>query len=63
MPKYKIKERREKLGLSQKELIDKSGVSKATISLLENDGEVNVKISTLISIANVLKCSPASLFE
>jgi len=63
MPKYKIKERREKLGMSQKELVDKSGVSKATISLLENNGEVNVKISTLISIANVLKCSPTSLFE
>lgn len=63
MPRYKIKERREKLGLSQVDLINKTGISRATISILENGGEVDIKISTLIKLANALKCSVSTLFE
>ena len=62
MAKYKIKERREKLGISQAELVEKTGLSRATISMLENGGEVDIKVSTLKAIADALKCSPSSLF-
>lgn len=61
--KYKVKERREKLGMSQVELIEKSGISKATISLIENDGDLDIKVSTLKALAEALKCSVASLIE
>lgn len=60
---YHVKERREKLGMSQTELIEKTGLSKATISLIENGGDVDIKVSTLRSLAAALKCSVASLFE
>ena len=63
MTRYKVKERREKLGMSQAELIEKTGLSKATISLLENGGDVDIKVSTLKALASALKCSVSSLFE
>jgi transcriptional regulator with XRE-family HTH domain len=64
MMKYKGKERREKLGMSQIELIRKSGVSKATISKLENgNSDMEIKISTLQKLAAALKCSITSLIE
>jgi transcriptional regulator with XRE-family HTH domain len=63
MIKYKIKERREKLGMSQAELIRKTGLSRATISALENGGRVDIKVSTLNTLASALKCSVGYLFE
>lgn len=64
MMKYKGKERREKLGMSQIELIQKSGVSKATISKLENgNSDMEIKISTLQKLAAALKCSITALIE
>ena len=63
MVKYKIKERREKLGMSQSELIKKTGISRAQISALENGNEIDVRISTLSKVASALKCSVTSLFE
>ena len=63
MVKYKIKERREKLGMSQAELIKKTGISRAQISALENGNEIDVRISTLSKVASALKCSVTSLFE
>lgn len=62
MTTYKIKERREKLNMSQIELSRRSGVCRATLSLLENGAEIDVKVSTIDAIAKALKCSPASLF-
>ena len=62
MTKYKIKERREKLGITQAELIRRSGLSKALISPLENGAEMDLKISTLKKLAEALECSPKSLF-
>ncbi len=59
---YKIKERREELGMSQAELLRRSGVSRATISILENNGDIDIKVSTLKALAKALKCSPSSLF-
>lgn len=62
MTQYKIKERREKLKMSQKELSMRSGICRATLSLLENGADIDVKVSTIDALAKALKCSPASLF-
>lgn len=62
MTKYKIKEKREKPKMSQIELSRRSGVCRATLSLLENGADIDVKVSTIDAIAKALKCSPASLF-
>ena len=59
---YKVKEKREEIGMSQAELIEKTEISRATISLIENGGDVDIKISTLDAIAKALNCSPASLY-
>lgn len=60
---YKVKERREQLKMSQAELIKKTGLSRALISMIENGADVDIKISTLDAIAKALRCSPASLYE
>lgn len=60
---YKIKERREKLGMSQAELIRKTGLSRAQIAKLEAGTTVDIKVSTLVKLSEALKCSPTSLFN
>lgn len=62
MAKYRIKERREELKMTQSELIERTGLSRATISLLENNGEVDIKVSTLTALAEALECQPSALF-
>lgn len=59
--KYRVKERREELKMSQITLIRKTGICKATISLIENGGDVDIKVSTLVKLGKALKCSVASL--
>lgn len=59
--KYRVRERREKLGMSQKDLIRKTGISKARISLIENGEDVDIKVSTLFALSKALRCSVASL--
>ena len=59
---YKIKELREKRKLSQAELAELSGVSRATIIRLENTEEVVINTGTLEKLANVLNVSIKSLF-
>lgn len=59
---YKIKERREALNMSQDELANKSNVSRATISGLENNLERNTSISTLTRIARALGVTVSELF-
>lgn len=61
--KYKVKERRQQLGMSQKELVEKTGLSRAIISVIENGGDTDVKLSTLDALARALRCSPSSLYE
>lgn len=63
MIQYHVKERREKLGMSQQDLIKKTGISRATISQLENGADVDIKVSTLKLLSKALKCSVASLFD
>lgn len=63
MIKYHVKERREKLGMSQSELIRRTGISRTTISQIENGVDVDIKVSTLKVLGEALKCSVASLFD
>ena len=58
----RIRERRIALKMTQDELHHKSGISRATISALENGDVANVKVSTLKALAVALKCKPHSLF-
>ncbi len=58
-----VKYKREKLGMTQYQLADKSGVSRSTIHVIEEGGEIDVKLSTLKSLAKALKCSPRTLVQ
>lgn len=53
----KIKELRRSKKFSQEELAQLSGVSRATISFLENDLPQNVELNTLKKLADALDVS------
>lgn len=59
---YRIKDLREKKRLTQEELAEKSGVSRTTISNLENDSNKTVNTRTLNKIASALGVKLESLF-
>ena len=59
---YKLKEIREKKGITQEELERKSGVSRQTISAIENDKAGDIKIGTLKALANALDVTVDSIF-
>lgn len=59
---YKIKERREKIGISQEELSKKSGVSRTIISGLETGTITTTTTKTLLSIAEALECKVSDIF-
>ena len=59
---YKIKELREALEMTQEELAVKAGVSRTTISGLENGTERNTSSKTLLNIANALGTTIGNLF-
>lgn len=61
-PKYKIKEFREELKMSQEELSQKSGVSRATISGLESGRVTTTSTDTLFKIAEALNKKPNDIF-
>lgn len=58
----KIREFREKQNMTQQELSEKSGISRAYISQLENNNSLIVKSSTMLAIANALKKPVGSIF-
>ena len=58
---YKVKEYRLKMNMTQEELSEKSGVTRATISKMESGEEAEVKIGTLKAIANVFDCKVSDL--
>lgn len=62
MGENRIRERREKLRMTQAELAEKSGISRQTISALESGDKVDVKVSTIKALADALKCKPTFLF-
>lgn len=59
---YKIKDRREYLRMSQEELSAKSGISRQTISSIENNPEKSVSTRTLEKIASALDTTIGKLF-
>jgi transcriptional regulator with XRE-family HTH domain len=59
---YKIKELREIRNMTQEELAEKSGISRATISMLENNTTKEVLTSTLRALASALDTTVNDLF-
>lgn len=59
---YKIKDRREELRMTQEELEQKSGISRGTISALENDDEYVTTTKTLAKLAAALDTTIDRLF-
>lgn len=59
---YKIREAREKQGLTQEELSAKSGISRAIIAALENSSETSTTTKTLLKIAQALGLSVNQIF-
>lgn len=59
---YKIKEVRESLKMTQEELASKSGVSRGTISALENGKKRTTSIKTLTNIASALGTTVSQIF-
>ena len=59
---YKIKEKRESLGLTRDELSKKSGVSRATIWAIETNPEYITTTKTLSKLAFALNTTVDALF-
>lgn len=60
--KNKLKHYREKKGLTQQELSNKSDVSRNTISALETQENVNVTYDVMKKLADALDCKPTTIF-
>ena len=60
--KCRIRELREQKKMSQEELEQKSGISRQTISAIENGRMENAKIGTLMAIAIALDTTIDCLF-
>ncbi len=59
---YRIRELREEMKMTQEELADKSGVSRGTISALENGSMRNTTSKTLLKLAQALNTSVECIF-
>ena len=59
---YRIREIRESKGISQTELSERSGISRATIWKLETDDKAVTMTSTLLKIASALGVSLDEIF-
>lgn len=59
---YRVRQIREEKKMSQEELEKKSGISRQTISAIENNRAGEVKIGTLMAIANALETTIDNLF-
>lgn len=60
--KFAVKEIREKKGITQEQLAEKSGVSRATISKLELNTTDVCNTTTLTRLSEVLNVPVSSLF-
>lgn len=62
MLRYKIREQRNLLGMSQTELAERSQVSRTIISGLENGSIKVTTTETLLKIASALECKVKDIF-
>ena len=62
MVKNRLKEYREAKKMTQEELAEKTGLSRQTISKIENNEEVGVNVKTIVKIADVFGCEPGDIF-
>lgn len=62
MVKNRLKEIRIERGLSQEELAEKSGISRATISKIENNEEASISTKTIAKLSEVLGAKPSEIF-
>lgn len=62
MVKNMLKVYRTARGLTQTELAEKSGVSRATISKIENNEEVVLTTHTIAKISEALQMDPSEIF-
>lgn len=59
---YRLKETREQKGITQEELERTSGVSRQTISAIENNDNYQAKTGTLLALARALDTTVDKLF-
>lgn len=59
---YCLKEVREEKGMTQEELAEKSGVSRGTISAIENGTSRATTTKTLVALARALGTTVESIF-
>lgn len=59
---YRLKELREQANMTQQQLAEKSGVSRATITNIERETQVNVMTGTIIKLADALGVEAEELF-
>lgn len=62
MIKNRLKAFREEQGISQEELSEKTGLSRTTISKIENNEEAVVSTKTIAKIAEVFNVAPSEIF-
>lgn len=60
--KCNMKKRRQELKITQEELAEKSGVSRGTISLMENGLVINSKFETISKLAKALDSKIEDIF-
>lgn len=54
---YRLKEMRKEMKITQQELEKKSGISRQTISAIENNRTDDVKVGTLVALAHAMGTS------
>lgn len=59
---YRLKEIREEKGITQERLEELSGVSRQTISAIENNDEYQAKTGTLLALAKALGTTVDCIF-
>lgn len=57
-----VKKKREELKMTQEELALKSGVSRTTISMIENNSLNNIESKTMLKLATALNCDIGDIF-
>lgn len=62
MLKNRLKEFRESNGMTQEQLAKAAGLSRQTISKIENNEEVSVNVKTIVKIAEIFSVSPDEIF-